>query len=126
MSSDVAQVVNFALAVLNFAVATLLVLRGFAVSREIGAASVTAAAQSAHEELLDSRSGVSSPEEADRLLVRARWNVKAAIVMGKTGLPRTAAIKRLRKADDFVREAIGEELEPAFRRLLEADASGRP
>ena len=67
-----------------------------------------------------------TPEEADRLLVRARWNVKAAIVMGKTGLPRTAAIKRLRKADDFVREAIGEELEPAFRRLLEADASGRP
>jgi hypothetical protein len=70
MSADVAQVVNFALAVLNFAVAALLVLRGFAVSREIGAASVTAAAQSAHEELLDSRSGVSSPEEAERFFDR--------------------------------------------------------
>ena len=62
MSGDVSRVVSFALAVLNFGVATLLVLRGFAVSREIGAASVTAAAQSAHEELLDSRAGVSSQE----------------------------------------------------------------
>src|SRR5215510_2742040 len=70
MSGDVSQVVNFALAVLNFGVATLLVLRGFAVSREIGAASVTAAAQSAHEELLDSRAEVSSQEEAERFFDR--------------------------------------------------------
>jgi hypothetical protein len=70
MSGELSQVVNFALAVLNFAVATMLVLRGFAVSREIGAASVTAAAQSAHEELLDSRAGVSSAEEAERFFDR--------------------------------------------------------
>ncbi len=70
MSRDLLQTVNFALAVLNFAVATVLVLRGFAVSREIGAASVTAAAQSAHEELLDSRAGVSSREDAERFFDR--------------------------------------------------------
>lgn len=70
MSADVSQAVNFALAVLNFAVATMLVLRGFAVSREIGAASVTAAAQAAHEDLLDSRAAVVSPEEAERFFDR--------------------------------------------------------
>jgi N-acetylmuramic acid 6-phosphate etherase len=66
-----------------------------------------------------------SPEAADALLERARWNVKAAIVMGKAGLSRAAAIKRLRDADDFVREAIGEELEPAFRRRTGPDAPDR-
>ena len=66
-----------------------------------------------------------SPDEAHALLERSRWNVKAAIVMGKTGLSRAAAVKRLREADGFVREAIGEELEPVFRRLIGADAPGR-
>src|SRR4029078_3158288 len=50
-------------------------------------------------------------EQADALLKRARWNVKAAIVMEKTGLTRPQAIKRLRTADDSVRDAIGEDIE---------------
>jgi len=57
-------------------------------------------------------------EQADALLKRARWNVKAAIVMEKTGLTRPQAIKRLRTADDSVRDAIGEDIEPRLRQLL--------
>jgi N-acetylmuramic acid 6-phosphate etherase len=57
-------------------------------------------------------------ERADALLKRARWNVKAAIVMEKTGLTRPQAIKRLRSADDSVRDAIGEDIEPRLRELL--------
>src|ERR1700674_248170 len=58
-------------------------------------------------------------DEADGLLRRARWNVKAAIVMQKTGLTYTRAIARLRKAHDFVRDAIGEDVEPRLKQLLE-------
>jgi N-acetylmuramic acid 6-phosphate etherase len=57
-------------------------------------------------------------EQADALLKRARWNVKAAIVMEKTGLSRPQALKRLRKADDSIRDAIGEDIEPRLRQLL--------
>ena len=57
-------------------------------------------------------------DTADALLKRARWNVKAAIVMQKTGLTLPQAIKRLRKADDSVRDAIGEDIEPRLRELL--------
>src|SRR5687767_15306486 len=46
-------------------------------------------------------------EAADDLLRRADWNVKAAIVMQKTGLTYAKAVARLRKAHDFVRDAIG-------------------
>jgi N-acetylmuramic acid 6-phosphate etherase len=46
-------------------------------------------------------------EQADRLLRRAKWSVKAAIVMQKAGLSRPAALKRLRAADGSVRAAIG-------------------
>jgi N-acetylmuramic acid 6-phosphate etherase len=55
---------------------------------------------------------------ADTLLRRARWNVKAAIVMQKTGLPLTRALARLRKAAGVVRDAIGEDIEPRLRELL--------
>jgi N-acetylmuramic acid 6-phosphate etherase len=55
---------------------------------------------------------------AGRLLQSARWNVKAAIVMAKTGATRTQALARLREADDSVRRAIGEDLEPRLRKLL--------
>ena len=58
-------------------------------------------------------------DEADDLLQRARWNVKAAIVMKKTGLSFTKAVSRLRKAHGFVRDAIGEDVEPRLRQLLE-------
>jgi N-acetylmuramic acid 6-phosphate etherase len=59
-------------------------------------------------------------QAADRLLKRAHWNVKAAIVMQKTGLPFRQALSKLRRADDFVRDAIGEDIEPRLRKLLEA------
>jgi N-acetylmuramic acid 6-phosphate etherase len=59
-------------------------------------------------------------EAADALLKRARWNVKAAIVMEKTGVTLPQAIKRLKKADDSVRQAIGEDIEPRLRELLGA------
>ncbi len=61
-----------------------------------------------------------SYEEADGLLKRAKWNVKAAIVMQKTGLTLPQALKRLRKADDVVRDAIGEDVENRLRELLRA------
>ena len=57
---------------------------------------------------------------AEALLKRARWNVKAAIVMQKTGVTLPEALKRLRKADNSVREAIGEDIEPRLRKLLGA------
>jgi N-acetylmuramic acid 6-phosphate etherase len=63
--------------------------------------------------------------DADRLLRRARWNVKAAIVMQKTTLPYVKAVARLRKAHDSVREAIGEDIAPRLRKLLSEDPGVR-
>ena len=60
-----------------------------------------------------------SSEDADHLLRRARWNVKAAIVMQKTGLTYAKAVSRLRRAHDLIRDAIGEDVEPRLRQLLE-------
>jgi N-acetylmuramic acid 6-phosphate etherase len=57
--------------------------------------------------------------DADKLLRRARWNVKAAIVMQKAGLPYPQALSRLRKAHDFIRDAIGEDVESRLRQLLQ-------
>ena len=59
-------------------------------------------------------------DEADSLLKRAKWNVKAAIVMQKGGLTLPQALRRLKKADDSIREAIGEDLEARLREMLEA------
>jgi N-acetylmuramic acid 6-phosphate etherase len=61
------------------------------------------------------------PEDADDWLRRARWNVKAAIVMKQTGATYTQAMRRLRKADESIREALGEDLEPRLRKLLKLD-----
>jgi N-acetylmuramic acid 6-phosphate etherase len=60
-------------------------------------------------------------EEADKLLRQARWNVKAAIVMQKAGLSYTRAVARLRKANDFVRDAILEDVEPRLKELLHVE-----
>ena len=57
-------------------------------------------------------------DAADALLRRARWNVKAAIVMQKAGLTHTQALSRLRGAHDFVRDAIGEDAEVRLKELL--------
>jgi N-acetylmuramic acid 6-phosphate etherase len=57
-------------------------------------------------------------DEAETLLKRAKWNVKAAIVMQKASVSLSEAMKRLKSADDSVREAIGEDVEPRLRELL--------
>jgi N-acetylmuramic acid 6-phosphate etherase len=61
-----------------------------------------------------------SYEEADALLKRSKWNVKAAIVMQKADLTLPQALKRLKQADDLIRDAIGEDIEPTLRALLKA------
>jgi N-acetylmuramic acid 6-phosphate etherase len=61
-------------------------------------------------------------DEADKLLKKAHWNVKAAVVMQKTGLPYQKALVRLRKAHDSMREAIGEDIEPRLRGMLQGHA----
>ncbi len=58
------------------------------------------------------------PSEADKLLRKAQGNVKAAIVMQKTGLSYNKAMARLRKSKDLVREAIGEDIEPRLRDVI--------
>ncbi len=60
-------------------------------------------------------------DESGKLLTKARWNVKAAIVMQKKKGGYTQATARLRKAHDSVREAIGEDIEPRLRELLHLD-----
>jgi N-acetylmuramic acid 6-phosphate etherase len=59
-------------------------------------------------------------EAANKLLRTAHWNVKAAIVMQKGHLSYTRALSRLRKSHDFVREAIGEDIEDRLKQLLGA------
>ncbi|MEO8483383.1 MAG: N-acetylmuramic acid 6-phosphate etherase [Acidobacteriota bacterium] len=54
-------------------------------------------------------------DEAGDLLKRAKWNVKAAIVMKKTGVNYPQALRRLKSADDSVRTALGEDLAPSLR-----------
>jgi N-acetylmuramic acid 6-phosphate etherase len=61
-------------------------------------------------------------DDADKLLKQAHWNVKAAIVMQKTGAPYTKALVRLRKAHDSMREAIGEDIEPRLKGMLQGAA----
>jgi N-acetylmuramic acid 6-phosphate etherase len=61
-----------------------------------------------------------SYDEADALLRKAKWNVKAGIVMQKAKLTLPQALKRLKKADDLVRDAIGEDVEARLRELLRA------
>ena len=60
-------------------------------------------------------------DQADKLLQKAHWNVKAAIVMQKTRGGYTQATARLRKSHNSVREAIGEDIEPRLRELLHLD-----
>jgi N-acetylmuramic acid 6-phosphate etherase len=62
------------------------------------------------------------PEEAGELLLKAKWNVKIAIVMKKAGVTYTQAVRKLKSADDSIREALGEDLEPTLRKLLSRPA----
>lgn len=58
------------------------------------------------------------PDEADDWLKRAGWNVKAAIVMKRSGVSLPQALRRLAKAHDSMRDALGEDLGPRLRRKL--------
>jgi len=49
------QLFNLVLGLVNFVIATLLIMRSFSVSQEIGAASTAANAQATYEDLLDDR-----------------------------------------------------------------------
>lgn len=57
-------------------------------------------------------------EAAGELLRQAKWNVKAAIVMQRGGMTLTQALRKLKSADDSIRQALGEDLEPRLRKLL--------
>src|SRR5678816_708724 len=63
------------------------------------------------------------PEEAGELLLRAKWNVKAAIVMKKAGVTLPQALRKIKQAHDSIREALDEDLEPTLRKLLSRPAS---
>ena len=57
-------------------------------------------------------------DAADALLKRAKWNVKAAIIMQRADLTLPQALRRLKKAHDSVREAIGEDADARLTDLL--------
>src|SRR3989440_12142767 len=57
-------------------------------------------------------------DAADALLRKAHWNVKAAIVMQKADLSCPKSLSRLRRSHDFVRDAIGEDVEATLKALL--------
>jgi hypothetical protein len=59
-------------------------------------------------------------EAADALLKRSKWNVKLAIVMERAALTLPQAQRRLKKANDSVAEAIGEDAGTRLKELLEA------
>ncbi len=61
-------------------------------------------------------------DDADRLLHRAHGNVKAAIVMQRTGASLPRALALLRKANDSMRDALGEDIEPRLRGMLQGHA----
>ena len=57
-------------------------------------------------------------DAADAVLRRAKWNVKAAIIMQRADCTLPQALRRLKKAHDSVSEAIGEDAETRLRELL--------
>jgi N-acetylmuramic acid 6-phosphate etherase len=62
--------------------------------------------------------GLESLDDAEALLKRAKDNVKAAIVMQRGGVTYAQALRRLDDADNSIRDALGEDLEPKLRKLL--------
>jgi N-acetylmuramic acid 6-phosphate etherase len=65
-------------------------------------------------------------EAADALLKRSKWNVKVAIVMERATLTLPQAQRRLKKANDSVAEAIGEDAETRLKELLQASRATAP
>jgi N-acetylmuramic acid 6-phosphate etherase len=62
-------------------------------------------------------------DAADALLKRAKWNVKVAIVMQRADLTMPQALRRLKKANDSVADAIGEDAEIRLKELLKGAGS---
>jgi N-acetylmuramic acid 6-phosphate etherase len=60
-------------------------------------------------------------DSADELLRRARWNVKVAVVMDRTGSSYAQATSKLKQAEGSTRDAVGEDIEPRLRALLHLD-----
>jgi N-acetylmuramic acid 6-phosphate etherase len=58
-------------------------------------------------------------DAADVVLKSAKWNVKAAIIMQRAGLTLPQALRRLKKANDSVSEAIGEDVGSQVKELLD-------
>jgi N-acetylmuramic acid 6-phosphate etherase len=65
-------------------------------------------------------------EESERLLRRAGWHVKAAIVMERTGLTYQKALVRLRKMHDSIRAAVGGDIEARVAKELDRSTPLRP
>ena len=66
------------------------------------------------------------PKKPASCCTRAKWNVKAAIVMKKAGVTlRAGAAACCKRADDSIREALGEDLEPTLRKLLDVPSKSR-
>src|SRR4051812_35519943 len=57
-------------------------------------------------------------DDADKLLRKAHWNVKASIGMKKGSPTSPKSLPRLRRAHDVVRDAIGEDVEERLKELL--------
>jgi N-acetylmuramic acid 6-phosphate etherase len=58
-------------------------------------------------------------DTAEKLLTRAKGNVKAAIVMQKKGVTLPQAQRLLRRAKESLRDALGEDIEPRLRALVD-------
>jgi hypothetical protein len=69
-------IINAILVAVNSALTAFLLFRGYAVSREIGAASIAASAQDAYEDLIDSRDEGRTPEQINRFYDRL-WAAQA-------------------------------------------------
>jgi N-acetylmuramic acid 6-phosphate etherase len=54
-------------------------------------------------------------DEATVWLKKAKWNVKAALIMKLTGGTYAQALRRLRAAEDSVRAALGKDLEQSLQ-----------
>jgi N-acetylmuramic acid 6-phosphate etherase len=76
-------------------------------------------------QILSLVTGLDDDKVAD-LLRRARWNVKAAIVMQKTGANFAKSLDRLAKSEGSIREATGEDLEGRLRELLQLNGLATP
>ena len=65
-------------------------------------------------------------DKVNELLRRAHGNVKAAIVMQKTGVSYSQSLDRLARANGSIREATGEDLEGRLRELLRLNRVATP